>query len=69
MNEYLKDMIKVTPSWVVHELKSISSNDDQLLGLLEDFIERAGIMEFDGHLSRFQAEKQALELVKESREE
>ena len=66
MMSYLQEMVNNTPSWVVQELRAISKDDDQLVMLLENFIERAGIMEFNGGLSRFQAEKQALLIVKKS---
>jgi hypothetical protein len=34
----------------------------------EDFEERAAILEYDGQLSRYEAEKMALEIVKKKRE-
>ena len=63
MNQNLKDLLAITPDWVIQQLKAKSQNDYQLENLCEEFAERAGIIEFDGGKSRYEAEKLALRLI------
>ncbi len=63
LSRYLEEMIENVPSWVEEKLRKISNTDEQLTYVLETFIERAGIMEFDGKQSRFEAEEKALKCI------
>ncbi len=63
MADELQNYKDNTPSWAFKKLEAIAWNRDELLNLLEEFCERAGIMEYDSGQSRFTAEKQALDRV------
>jgi len=63
MDSYLEKLIAATPSWAVTKLKPLSQSDEELTIILEDFCERAGIMEYEGNMTRFIAEKKALECI------
>ena len=63
MDDYLKDMLDNIPSTVEKKLREIANDENQLADLVETFIERAGIMEYDGNIPRKEAEKRALEIV------
>ena len=63
MDDYLKEMLDNIPSNVEKKLREIADDENQLVNLVETFIERAGIMEFDGNIPRKEAEKRALEIV------
>ena len=45
------------------ETQKVAKDDNQFIVLLETFIERAGIMEYDGGLTKEEAEKSALNIV------
>jgi len=63
MDDYLKDMLENIPSNVEKKLREIANDENQLTDLVETFIERAGIMEYDGNMPRKEAEKSALAIV------
>ncbi|MFC1898372.1 hypothetical protein ACFLYJ_02250 [Candidatus Cloacimonadota bacterium] len=63
MSKYLQEMLDNIPHWVAEKLRKLSQSEEQLTYLLESFIERAGIMEYDGELTREEAEKSALNIV------
>ena len=63
MDDYLKDMLENIPSNVEKKLREIANDENQLADLVETFIERAGIMEYDGNMPIIEAEKRALEIV------
>ena len=63
MNFNLHNMKQNVSATVFKRLSDVSDNEIELENLLEEFIERAGIIEFDGGFSRFMAERKALECV------
>ena len=62
-DKYLEQMKQIVPYFVVKAIESVSRNKQEQTKLFEEFVERVGIMEFDGGLSRYQAEREALECV------
>jgi hypothetical protein len=63
MCDDLKSLKKATPSYILNKIESLSSDETQQLIMLEEFIERAGIMEYDGMQPRFIAQQNALACV------
>ncbi len=63
MNANLHNMKQNVSAGIYKKLSDVAKNNIELENLLEEFIERAGIIEFDGGLSRFMAERKALECV------
>ena len=63
MDDYLSSLKESIPTHIVNSLEMLNQNKSIQIGLLEDYIERVGIMEFQGRLSRFEAEQKALECI------
>ena len=59
----LKSLKQVIPTYIFKKIESLSSDESEQLIMCEEFIERAGIMQYDGGQSRFMAERNALKCV------
>lgn len=55
----LKSLQKAIPSYIFKKIESLSSDESEQLIMCEEFIERAGIMEYDGMQPRFMAHQNA----------
>ena len=58
-------LVSSTPGWILAELRKLTKNQSDFHSLLEDFNERAAIMEYDGNMDRPTAELRALTLIKQ----
>ena len=63
MCDDLKSLKKAVPERIIKQIMNLTTDEEEHLIMLEEFIERAGIMEFDGMQSRFMAYKNALKCV------
>jgi hypothetical protein len=56
----LKSLKQAIPTYIFKKIESLSSDESEQLIMCEEFIERAGIMEYDGMQIRFMAHQNAL---------